>query len=110
MLDIGWAELMVIGTLALIVVGPKELPRLLRKNSRLETGDVVGAVDIATVTHDIQIASASRTVAVIRCSNETSCDLGPGFVIVHVIDLRLQRIVSTPTRIGDDHDVIMNIE
>ena len=30
MLDIGWAELMVIGTLALIVVGPKELPRLLR--------------------------------------------------------------------------------
>lgn len=30
MLDIGWTELMVIGALALIVVGPKELPGLLR--------------------------------------------------------------------------------
>lgn len=30
MLDIGWQELMVIGALALIVVGPKDLPGLLR--------------------------------------------------------------------------------
>lgn len=30
MLDIGWSELMVIGALALIVVGPKDLPKLLR--------------------------------------------------------------------------------
>ncbi len=30
MLDLGWAELMVIGLVALIVVGPKELPRVLR--------------------------------------------------------------------------------
>ena len=30
MFDIGWTELMVIGALALIVVGPKDLPRLLR--------------------------------------------------------------------------------
>ena len=30
MLDIGWSELMVIGVLALLVVGPKELPGLLR--------------------------------------------------------------------------------
>ena len=30
MLDIGWTELMVIGVLALLVVGPKELPRLMR--------------------------------------------------------------------------------
>ncbi len=30
MLDIGWTELMVVGVLALLVVGPKELPRLLR--------------------------------------------------------------------------------
>jgi sec-independent protein translocase protein TatB len=30
MLDIGWQELLVIGVLALLVVGPKELPKLLR--------------------------------------------------------------------------------
>ncbi|MEL6297631.1 MAG: Sec-independent protein translocase protein TatB [Pseudomonadota bacterium] len=30
MLDIGWSELLVIGVIALLVVGPKELPGLLR--------------------------------------------------------------------------------
>lgn len=30
MLDIGWGELMVIGVVALIVVGPKDLPRLFK--------------------------------------------------------------------------------
>jgi sec-independent protein translocase protein TatB len=30
MLDLGWSELLVIGSLALIVVGPKDLPSLLR--------------------------------------------------------------------------------
>jgi sec-independent protein translocase protein TatB len=30
MFDIGWAELLVIGVIALIVVGPKDLPRMLR--------------------------------------------------------------------------------
>ncbi len=30
MLDIGWSELMLIGVVALIVVGPKDLPRLFK--------------------------------------------------------------------------------
>jgi sec-independent protein translocase protein TatB len=30
MLDVGWTELLVIGALALIVVGPRDLPQLLR--------------------------------------------------------------------------------
>lgn len=30
MLDIGWSELMIIGVIALVVVGPKDLPRVLR--------------------------------------------------------------------------------
>ena len=34
MLDIGWSELLVIGALALIVVGPKDLPQLLRTLGR----------------------------------------------------------------------------
>lgn len=34
MFDIGWSELMVLGVIALIVVGPKELPALLRTIGR----------------------------------------------------------------------------
>lgn len=30
MFDVGWSELLLIGVVALIVVGPKELPRMLR--------------------------------------------------------------------------------
>ncbi len=30
MFDIGWSELLLVGVVALIVVGPKELPRMLR--------------------------------------------------------------------------------
>ncbi len=30
MFDIGWSELLVIGVVAVVVVGPKELPRLMR--------------------------------------------------------------------------------
>ena len=31
MFDLGWQELFIIGTVALIVVGPKDLPKLLNK-------------------------------------------------------------------------------
>lgn len=34
MLDIGWSELLVVGVVALLVVGPKELPQLLRTIGR----------------------------------------------------------------------------
>ena len=30
MLDLGWTEILVIGVIALVVVGPKDLPRVLR--------------------------------------------------------------------------------
>ncbi|MFT6773875.1 MAG: sec-independent protein translocase protein TatB [Paracoccaceae bacterium] len=35
MFDIGWAELLAIGALALIVVGPKDLPGMLRTGGRM---------------------------------------------------------------------------
>ena len=34
MFDLGWSELLVIGVVALIVVGPKDLPRMLRTLGR----------------------------------------------------------------------------
>ncbi len=39
MFDLGWQELFVIGTVTLIVVGPKDLPKLLNK-----VGKVLGKV------------------------------------------------------------------
>ena len=39
MFDLGWQELFVIGTVALIVVGPKDLPKLLNK-----AGKVLGKI------------------------------------------------------------------
>ena len=35
MFDLGWQELMVIGTVALIVVGPKDLPKLFNKVGKI---------------------------------------------------------------------------
>ena len=35
MFDLGWQELLVIGTVALIVVGPKDLPKLFNKAGKL---------------------------------------------------------------------------
>ena len=35
MFDLGWQELFLIGTVTLIVVGPKELPKLLNKAGRV---------------------------------------------------------------------------
>tara|TARA_A100000164_G_C21832229_1_gene735914 strand:- start:722 stop:1009 length:288 start_codon:yes stop_codon:yes gene_type:complete len=35
MFDLGWQELLVIGTVTLIVVGPKDLPKLLNKAGKI---------------------------------------------------------------------------
>ena len=35
MFDLGWQELFVIGTVALIVVGPKDLPKLLNRAGKI---------------------------------------------------------------------------
>ena len=35
MFDLGWQELLVIGTVALIVVGPKDLPKLFNKAGKI---------------------------------------------------------------------------
>ena len=35
MFDLGWQELFVIGTVALIVIGPKDLPKLLNKVGKI---------------------------------------------------------------------------
>ena len=41
MLDIGWTELLVIGVVALIVIGPKDLPGMFRTMGRFTGEDAV---------------------------------------------------------------------
>ncbi len=70
MLDIGWAELAVVGVIVLIVVGPKELPRVLRsagqwagKARRIarefqnSLDDMVRESELDTVKKDIEKAT-----------------------------------------------------
>ena len=60
MFDIGWPELMVIGVLTIIVVGPKELPRVLRtvtgiiRKIRMMAGDFQNSIEDIAREADMQ--------------------------------------------------------
>jgi sec-independent protein translocase protein TatB len=55
MLDIGWTELLVIAVVAIIVIGPKELPRLMRT-----FGYYVGKMRRAAADFQRQFEDAAR--------------------------------------------------
>jgi sec-independent protein translocase protein TatB len=55
MFDIGWSELLVIGVVAIIVVGPKELPRLMRT-----FGHYVGKIRQMTADFQSQLDEMAR--------------------------------------------------
>ena len=70
MLDIGWTELLVIGALALIVVGPKDLPGMLRNVGRFVAKargmarDFQSAMDDAARQADLsEVADLKKDVA-----------------------------------------------
>lgn len=60
MFDIGWQELFVIGALAIIVLGPKELPRVLRtvmglvRKARMVAGEFHEAINDAARQADLE--------------------------------------------------------
>ena len=56
MFGMGWAELMIVGIVALIVVGPQELPMLFRKIGQFAGG-------LATTDHMHQKSAAREIVA-----------------------------------------------
>ncbi len=66
MLDIGWPELMVIGVLTVIVVGPKELPRVLRsvmgvvRKIRMMAGDFQSSVE--DIARDADLADIKKDI------------------------------------------------
>ncbi|MTI10704.1 Sec-independent protein translocase protein TatB [Curvivirga aplysinae] len=75
MFDIGWPEMMVIGVLTIIVVGPKELPRVMRtvmgliRKVRMMAGDfqssmedIAREADLADIKKQVEQAQ-SETVS-----------------------------------------------
>ena len=79
MFDIGWPEMMVIGVLTLIVVGPKELPRVMRtamgviRKIRMMAGDfqnsmedIAREADLADIKKQVESAETKKISAEIE--------------------------------------------
>lgn len=78
MLDIGWSELLVIGVVALIVVGPKDLPKLFRtlgqftakargmarefSNAMNAAADDAGVSDIKKMGDDLRATTSAKSM------------------------------------------------
>ena len=67
MFDLGWQELFLIGTVAIIVVGPKDLPKLLNK-----AGKVVSKIKQITKEFYDQINEAAEVEEINNLKNDLS--------------------------------------
>lgn len=78
MLDIGWSELVLIGVVALIVVGPKDLPEMFRTLGRLTAKARMMARDFQRAMEDAAdesgIKDISRDLNSIRSPVQSSLD------------------------------------
>ena len=71
MLDIGWSEILIIAVVAILVVGPKDLPRLLR-----QIGNFVGKIKRTANEFKNQFDDAIRDSELDELKSEVS-DLNP---------------------------------
>ena len=67
MFDLGWQEIFVIGTVALIVVGPKDLPKLFNK-----VGNIVGKIKQISREFYDQINEAAEMEEINNLKNDLS--------------------------------------
>ena len=84
MFDVGWQELAVIAVISIVVLGPKELPRVMRsmmgimRKARMIAAEFHEAVNEAARQADLDDIKKQLT--------ETAVDLDPKQVIEHSID------------------------
>lgn len=71
MLDIGWSEILIIAVVAILVVGPKDLPRLLR-----QVGNFVGKIKRTANEFKSQFDEAIRDSELDELKSEVS-DMNP---------------------------------
>ena len=97
MFDIGWSELLVIGIVALIAIGPKELPTVLRT-----LGQYMGKIRRMAADFQGQFQEAMREaeMADLKKSFDEVKDVATGITSGNVMT-SLQKDVSDALQIGD---------
>ena len=91
MFDIGWSELLIIGVIALIVVGPKELPVLLRTigryvgiirkqaaEFRAQFDEALRETELDQIRKDVAGIKQDVTSTVHEATRQVEKDLDPG--------------------------------
>ncbi len=98
MFDIGWSELVVIGIVALIAIGPKELPGVLRT-----VGHWMGKVRRMAAEFQGQFQEAMREAEVadlkkqVEDFNRQASDLASGFDPVTTANAEIQKAIDEIT-------------
>jgi sec-independent protein translocase protein TatB len=97
MLDMSWGEVMVIGAVALIVIGPKDLPRALRT-----VGQVTGKVRRMAAEFQGQFQEAIREAELddvkqqLQGMNDSVSSMNKGFNPIQSIRDELKTAVDAP--------------
>jgi sec-independent protein translocase protein TatB len=97
MLDMSWGEVMVIGAVALIVIGPKDLPRALRT-----VGNVTGKIRRMAAEFQGQFQEAMREAELddvkqqLQGMNDSVSSLNTGFNPIQTIRDELKGAVEAP--------------
>lgn len=103
MLDIGWSELLIIGIVALVVVGPKDLPKLLRivgqmlaKVRRMasefqgQVNEAIREAELEDVKKSVEDLKSYNPATMIR--NEIDNALAPVTAASHEVTSEMARI------------------
>ncbi len=102
MLDMSWGEVMVIGAVALIVIGPKDLPRALRT-----VGQVTGKLRRMAAEFQGQFQEAMREAELddvkqqLQGMNQSVSSLNTGFNPIQTIRDELKGAIEAPTKETD---------